>query len=887
MTEPFVPFRDALAGRYEVERELGEGGTAIVYLAHDTKHDRRVALKVLRPEIAAGIGTERFVLEIRLAAKLQHPHILPLFDSGEAAGFLYYVAPYVEGESLRDRLRRQQQLAVPEALSIARQVAGALGYAHAHGIVHRDIKPENILLLGGEAIVSDFGIALALTAAAGPRLTAAGMALGTPAYISPEQAGGQALVDARSDIYSLGCVLYEMLAGEPPFSSPTPQAMLARHIHDTPPPLAVLRPTVPPAVAAVVMQALAKAPADRFDTAGDFAAALERAPAASLSRLRRWWGRRPVRVGAAVLGLVAVALAARLIFRRNLFARCTQSFARGEWTQAAQQCHRAALADPGFGPAHLWLAEAAFLGARPDSEWSTHARRAVAHRRSLPTYRDTALADGLVALADSQYAEACGHYGDALARDTMDVLALLGLGECQRRDAGVIRDPGTFTGWRFRSSYWGAFMAYRRALQKALVVNPALGPAAYEGVAKLLLVDQAGIRYGRGVPPDTGMFIAYPALDHDTLLLVAYPWLKAQTLSPPPSREAAVARARSLLQELAGQWVAATPGSGRAHAARARSLEVEGVLGGDGTGERSALAETRAALRLETDSVPRVDLGVAEIRLYLKLLRFHDAARVSDSMLAATPDPGPEAAARLAAVAALLGRAHLAASLYSRAVADTSFHLPGVALTVKAAALRLLAYAALGAPAESISVLAAHVDTLVERWVLPPDRERVRHALLDDAAMLAFPTVRIDAGGPPTVQHFQYQAQWMLANGDTARARRLLDAVGGLDRTSLVPGALLPIQVYHEAYLLLAVRDTADAQWLLDLGLDNLSAAPTFIMQEVQQSASLVRAMALRAQLAGKMEQGATARRWAAAVDTLWSRCDPELQPLVDSLRAL
>jgi hypothetical protein len=888
VTEPSAGLRAALAGRYDIERELGEGGMAVVYLARDLKHDRPVALKILRPDVAVGLGVERFVREIRVVAQLQHPHILPLFDSGEADGLPYFVTPYIEGESLHDRLVRDRQLPLGEALSIARQVAGALAYAHSRGIVHRDIKPANILLEGGEAIVADFGIALALSAARlGRRMTESGLALGTPTYMSPEQAAGAEVLDHRSDLYSLGCVLYEMLAGAPPFPAPTPQAVVASHLHDTPAPLSALRSALPPVLEQTVERALAKSPDDRFDTATAFVAALDRAaPALTASRLRRWWGRRAVRVGAAVLGIAAVALVGQRAFRRDLFARCTRAFAQADWSGAQLQCHRAALADPGFGPAHLWLAEASLLGGRPDSEWSSAARRAVTHMGNLRNFQDSMLAYGLLDLVDSQYATACRHYRNALARDTMDVLAWLGVGDCQRLDAGVVRDPGP-GGWRFRSSYWGAFSAYRRALEAALAVSPALGPAVYERVAQLLLVDQAKVRLGRGVRPDTGLFMGYPALDHDTLLLVPYPWVKAQTLPPPASRDAAVARGRSLLQDLVGRWVGAAPRSGRAHAARARSLEVEGVLGGEGAGARSALAETGEALHWETDSLARVDLGVAQVRLYLKLLRLHDAARAADSMLAAAPDPAPEVAARLAAVAALLGRAHLAAFLFSRAVADTSFRLPAVALTVKAAAQRLLAYAALGAPAESISVLAARVDTLVERWVLPPDRERVRHALLDDAAMLAFPAVHIDAGGPPAVQHFQYQAQWLLWRGDTAGARRVLDAVGRSERASLVPAALFPVQTYHEAVLLLAVRDTAEAQWLLDLGLDNLSAAPTFIMSEPQQSGSLVRAMALRARLAAKTGEAAAARRWTAAVDTLWSACDPELRTLVDSLGAL
>src|SRR3954451_15927211 len=221
MTTPSSRISGALSTRYRLEQEIGAGGMATVYLAEDLRHDRRVALKVLRPELAAVIGAERFLAEIKLTANLQHPHILPLFDSGEADSFLYYVMPFVEGESLRDRLRREKQLPVDDAVRIAREVADALDYAHRHGVVHRDIKPENILLQDGSALVADFGIALAVQQRGGSRMTQTGMSLGTPAYMSPEQAMGEREIGARSDVYALVAMTYEMLAGEPPFTGPS------------------------------------------------------------------------------------------------------------------------------------------------------------------------------------------------------------------------------------------------------------------------------------------------------------------------------------------------------------------------------------------------------------------------------------------------------------------------------------------------------------------------------------------------------------------------------------------------------------------------------------------------------------------------------------------
>jgi eukaryotic-like serine/threonine-protein kinase len=264
----------ALADRYRIERELGQGGMATVYLAQDLKHRRKVALKVLRPELAAIIGAERFLKEIEVTANLQHPNILPLYDSGEADSFLYYVMPFVEGESLRDRLTREKQLGVDDAVALARAVAAALEFAHRRGVVHRDIKPENILLQSGQALVADFGIALAVSQAGGSRMTETGMSLGTPHYMSPEQATGDRTLDARSDVYALGCVTYEMLAGEPPYLGNTAQAIVAKILTETPTPVRKRRESVPLHIEAAIQVALSKLPADRFATAAEFSAAL-------------------------------------------------------------------------------------------------------------------------------------------------------------------------------------------------------------------------------------------------------------------------------------------------------------------------------------------------------------------------------------------------------------------------------------------------------------------------------------------------------------------------------------------------------------------------------------------------------------------------------------
>jgi len=328
----------ALSDRYRIERELGAGGMATVYLAHDLRHDRKVAIKVLRPELAAVIGAERFLSEIKTTANLQHPHILPLFDSGIVAldprtedggqrvenapstlssppSVLFYVMPFIDGVSLRDRITREHQLPVQDAVRIATEVAGALDYAHRHGVIHRDIKPENILLHDGRALVADFGIALAVSTA-GTRMTETGMSLGTPHYMSPEQAMGEREITARSDVYALGCVTYEMLVGEPPFTGPTAQAIIARVMTEEPRALTGQRKSIPDELEAAVFTALEKLPADRFATAAEFAAALAgQAPATArhprtTARRARQRDTRPMLLATAAIAMLALLAAA-------------------------------------------------------------------------------------------------------------------------------------------------------------------------------------------------------------------------------------------------------------------------------------------------------------------------------------------------------------------------------------------------------------------------------------------------------------------------------------------------------------------------------------------------------------------------------------------------
>src|SRR3989449_3143035 len=624
----------ALADRYTIERELGRGGMAIVFLARDRRHDRDVAVKVLRPELAASLGPERFLLEIKVAAGLTHPHIVPLHDSGEADGLLYYVMPFIQGESLRDRLERERMLPVVAAVQLAREVADALDYAHRQSVVHRDIKPENILIQDGHAVVADFGIARAISAAGGHRVTATGVAVGTPDYMSPEQAQGEEQVDGRSDIYSLGCVLYEMLTGEPPFIGTTPQEVLRKQLVAAPGEeggSARAARQIPSALNRVVQKAMAKSPANRYQSASQLVAALGR-PSLPLPRLlgvpRRWW------VGlatAAVVGGVAVAVLPRMFLGakldRTLYvvvpfghragaapallngdncesllyqalgrwwdipivnetrvndARARRGYpptrfedaralarqlgsgwmvggavgefgdslnvqaglydvARGkaerEYTvrvgkdrtdldakfsmlgdslligrarttaaragamgthvlaawQAYEEGHaalaqwnlplgkeafrRAVGLDPDYPQATLWLAQVMEWAGEPAATWRVYAATAATGADRLSSL-DRLAAAGLLALADRRYEQACQRYQLLARKDSASFAGWFGLGECRRLDHLVVRDAASRSGWRFRSSYQQAVVAYTRALQVAPSVHLAFRDSA-------------------------------------------------------------------------------------------------------------------------------------------------------------------------------------------------------------------------------------------------------------------------------------------------------------------------------------------------------------------------------------------------------------------------
>ena len=365
MTDAVQRLSTALADRYRIERELGQGGMATVYLAQDLKHDRQVAIKVLREDLGASIGGGRFLREIKIAAQLQHPHILPLLDSGEADGFLFFVMPFVKGQSLRERIAREGELPLHEAVRLLIEVVDALVEAHAHGVVHRDIKPDNVMLSGRHALVTDFGVAKAVSEATGRNaVTTAGVALGTPTYMSPEQAAADPHVDHRSDIYSVGVMGYEMLCGRPPFMGTTPQQVLAAHVTESPEPVAKRRPAISPALEQVVMTCLAKHAADRYQTAADLLAALE--PLATPSTgITPGVGPRHGRGGGPRRGRRAPVAASRRSAAHARHARPRPAHDQ----RPGQQCSRVA----GWQADRVY--RAALPGAAPSGWWCRMSRR--------------------------------------------------------------------------------------------------------------------------------------------------------------------------------------------------------------------------------------------------------------------------------------------------------------------------------------------------------------------------------------------------------------------------------------------------------------------------------------------------------------------------------
>ncbi len=855
--EPTLPSSlvTAFKDQYEVLREIGRGGSATVYLARDLKHDRSVAIKVLNADVRKTSG-ERFLREIRMSAKMQHPHILPIYDSGIADGHLYFVMPFVEGGSLRDRLRANTALPIDESLRIARQIGVALAHAHLHGIVHRDVKPENIMFYHGTACLADFGIARPLEELE-EGITGHGTLVGTPGYMSPEQF--LTVFDGRSDIYSLSCVLYEMIAGSKLFEGTTPQEIVARRGH-----LLTARrnlgPELPDYLEVLLDRGLARAPHNRFNDANEFIAAVDEAlfraerPARDSGprRAMREIRRRKVEfgIGVVTVALLGVALwprlresaaRSRLVQQSTPVSTSPNPLAAGKSALAAWDIPRAltelaaAVDSAPANPApRVWLAESYLLARHAAREDFRVAAGPLETFRSRMHGRDSLFAEAAVAIASGRPADACRAYATQLHRDTVDVLAWYGIGDCNALDTTVVRDRRSPSGWRFVSSYDAAARAYLRAIE--------LAPGAHAVVplsllARLLPGSAALIRLGRSQPPDSLLFAAYPALIADSVAFIPSPLDMFSSVSPQtisPTYRLALERNQKILLAFATEWVGSAPESADAWEALALTHELRGELAGDGAG---------AAL----------------------------AAEVADM---------------LSGLAALTGRVQLMATLRATATAARFANI-GVAPPLAAAEARLFARAAPGVCDDSLTALRKDFERLLESYSQPARRGYIRQLAIWQSAELSFPCLRGAALADLTPTLPLHRAQLAFVGGDIARTRVILDSISAV-RSGFRPGDIALDHTVQEAWLRAASGDTAAAERQLDLVLDALPTLSALTaVREGAQSAAVGRAMVLRADLAVARRDSLTARRWARNVVDLWTHADPSLGPTVERMKTV
>jgi tRNA A-37 threonylcarbamoyl transferase component Bud32 len=889
-----LPLMSTISDRYVFERELGRGGMATVMLAHDLVQERFVAIKILRPELAGALSHQRFVREMHLTAQLQHPHIVPLYDSGIADDVPFYVMPYIEGESLRARLDRQKQLPLPDAVRIATDIASALEYAHARGLVHRDIKPENVLLTGGQALLADFGVAHAVAEAAEDRITSTGLAVGTPAYMSPEQASGDRNIDARTDIYSLGCVLFEMIAGIPPFVGPTPQAVVARRLAADAPPVRELRPTASPALEKTIARSLERVPADRFSTAQDFAAALNEALAKPTSRGRALVGKRARGtsiVALAVVTLVAAgALGARAMLRHSSVeeqvARAKQALETLQLSDAHRQVAGALARDPTNPAANLWLAQTgAIIGTDSIPEWPQAARLAAVKPAAFDSI-DRLRARALLVMSEDHSAQGCDSARPVVDAAPGDVPALLMLADCMARDDVVVRDPRTASGWRFRSSAQAAVRLYQRLIHEYPSIAPARG-LVFSRLSKLLITAPNLYQPGRPVPSTDTLFGALSSIAGDTLVFIPYPLsdLNVGGRSAAAATEfASVVRQRELLRSTAADWARDFPDDPMAHLQLAKALESTGEIAASPTAP-SALAEAGRARVLFGSNAPtavRLDLSSLAVRLLIKNGQFGAASALIDSTLARNVPHSVEVGDSLTGMAVIAGRLHdaLALSAVDTSGEDISiaegraYHVPPA---LSAASDTLNVRAAVGGRADSIEAYQRLVDRLLALYTSDADRAEIRNVLIGRWMSLAAPIVGATAvSGLDSTGNHLIRLEQLLAAGDRSQLRTEFKALAKLRRNAW-PGATSLDATYVESWVRSAAGDTAGAINQLDQTLDALPATDNQLLSDTPLAGSLPRMMVLRVDLDA---HGSDPRRqhWAGAVCDLWSHADEVLQ---------
>jgi protein kinase-like protein len=900
-----TPLLAALHERYEIVRETGRGGSAIVYLARDLKHERLVALKTLSPDVGPVAG-ERFLREIQVAAGMQHPHILPMYDSGVADGRMYFVMPFVDGGSLRQRLDAEVRLPILDALGVAHDIALAIAFAHDEGVIHRDIKPENILFYHGHACLADFGVARVMEAL-DTRVTAHGMIVGTPAYMSPEQLtdGG---FDGRSDVYSLACVLYEMIAGVHAFSGSTPRELLRQRLRTAPPALSTYRDDVPPCVDALMTQALAASPDQRYPDARAFAESVEAAQREILSPTKRTFAtkralesmpRSPIAWAGSIALLIALGGLAASPIRsavrnysnrpeisakdaKEAYAKGKSALERWDLAIAEQELTRAVAANPRMADAQLKLAQTLELERRVDSDqFRLAAARLSTLQRQLHG-RDSLLAAGAIALAGRAYPRACETFSKMRAADSLDALAWYGLGDCMSMDSAVVKDPKSPSGWSFRTSWNAAAQAYMRAI----VIDPGMHRAmSYSVLSALVPTTPTKIRQGRQVDSAATYMLAYIGLLNDTIAYVPVLPSAMATMVAPLTLPDALRRNRDVLVAFGHQWTTAQPSNPDAFEALSAGLEVRGELGDDDEGAVGALH--RAESLAQSPNV-LARLRATEVRLRVKRGQFESARVLADSLLAELPaEPWSTIDAdRLVGLAALTGRVGLTARLRDRSTSGAEGAEAGIAPALMSVADRLFARAAAGVCDDSLLTLRAEIDRLLDSYSQPTKRDEMRRSLVERPMLLAFPCLGTRAIEKTASRVTLARAQRAAAGGDRRTAMILLDSLAGA-RLATRPGDVSLAFTVQEAWLRSSLGDLPAAARQLDLVLDALPTLGMFAVREEQQSAAIGRALTLRSELAAKMGDVVQRRQRARQALALWQHADASMAPTLDRLRAL
>jgi hypothetical protein len=904
---PAIQVPEIIADRYKVEREIGRGGMATVYLCTDSRSSESVAVKVLRPELGTAVVMERFLREIAFASELDHPQIPKVLGSGILDGVPFYVMTFIDGESLRARLDREKQLPIDEAIRIAQQIALPTAYAHSRGIIHRDIKPANILLSGDSVYVLDFGVARAIMASAEAGLTSTGMVVGTPAYMSPEQALADNALDARSDVYSLGCVTYEMIAGLPPFVGATAQAVMSRRFISAPPPLRESRDAISPEIEGAVMKALARAPADRWQRVDEFANALgtvDRTPTTARQPAvvePKRSNRQKMLLALAVVAALAIPAFAWSRSRDKVGA-ARRSIAGWNFAKAESALRAAVKSRPDDPAAQLWLGQTLMLRGAPRTEWGPYILRASDRRNDLDSLdRARASALATVAMTDAPDCSGLLPLASETSASGADFTGVLAYADCMREDDAVVPDAKSSSGYRFRQSFHAIEDLYS-GLTLRNTGNAAAYREIFPRIEHVLAVSKHALR--RGTLRNGNMeFRAWPALDSDTLAYVPYP-IDTQGGGPAfvvPPLDNVLARNLERLTALSGEWIRAAPGDPAAHESRARVLEAAGKLDGVNNSALDEIVLARSAKRqsYETNDdkyLRDVRAGATHVRLLVKLQRFKEARAIADSILAMPvlvtrdEETQDDIDATLISLAALTGHPRRIIDAESKHASDFPVWLAsGLKRTlppeIGADALKIGTYSAFGAPRDSITSISARIITKVEALFPAGEVANLRMSILRRPLSLAAPAI-----GPRPVAELGEsrdlfaQAMSALARNDRQSARKLSESLDAL-YSSNAPSEITMDVVLQDAWLKSAVGNTDDAIVTLDRALGGLSKAPATLVGNsglpAELPASLVRAMLLRAALADERSDRATSAKWSQAALSLWGGGDPEVRALL------